>query len=67
MMFNRKLYYSQTDVVKRFKVSIKQFKQLLVENNIPQINKEINLGMFEVTTIYVLKSDIDKLNLEIRS
>ncbi|MCU7549212.1 hypothetical protein OCK74_08800 [Chitinophagaceae bacterium LB-8] len=65
--FKRSDYYRQTEVVKRFKIAAKLFKQLLVDNNINQVNKRVDLGGYDVTTVYVKKEDIDVLNIKLRS
>lgn len=64
--FKRADYYSQTDVVKLFKISVKAFKQAILANNITQVNIDINMGDYSMVTVYVAKEDIDKLNLELR-
>ncbi len=67
---NRNYYYSQTEVVKLFKVSINRFKQLIIENNISVVSHELMMGTllkpYTVTTIYILKDDVTKMNLEPR-
>lgn len=62
-MFNRSQYYSQTEATKVYKLSIKQFKQLIADHQIQQVNKDIQFEGYTVTTVYVLKAEIDKLNL----
>lgn len=66
MEFPRELYYSQTEACKKFKISVKQFKQMLIDHSITVVSHRVDLGGFEVDTIYVLKEDIDKLNLPLR-
>lgn len=65
-MFKRDLYYSITEVVKIFKITAKDYKSLLIQNNIPAIKKPVNLGNYQVESIYVLKSDVESLNLKKR-
>lgn len=64
--FPRSEYYSQTEAIKKFKISVQTFKQLLVDNNIQVVSRRVNLGEFEVDTLYVRKTDIDQLNLQKR-
>lgn len=66
-MFPREQYYSQTEIVKRYKVSVKKCKELIQAHNIPVLSKKIDLGGYFVDTIYVPKEAIDKLNLTKRN
>lgn len=67
MNFNRDLYYSQSEACKEFKLSIKRFKQLLIENDIPVIERKITLhtspeGLpYHVISNYVGKADLMKI------
>lgn len=65
-MFPRNQYYSQTELVKTFQISSKKLKEAIVANNIPVIKKDIDLGEYSVKGLYVLKTDIAKLNLKPR-
>jgi hypothetical protein len=62
-MFPRSEYYSQTEVLKLYKVNADTYKRILTEKNIPTVNKQIDLGGYMATTIYVLKSDVHALGL----
>lgn len=66
-MFNREAYLSQTEIVKNYKVSVKKFKELLNEHNIPVVSHKADLGLYSVNTIYILKEDLSKLNLDKRN
>lgn len=66
-MFNREAYLSQTEIVKNYKVSVKKFKELLKEHNIPVVSNKADLGLYSVNTVYILKEDIGKLNLDKRN
>ncbi len=63
MEFNRELYYNQTEACRFLKINVKRFKQLLIENNIPVLERKITLhtaheGLpYEVIAKYVLKED----------
>lgn len=63
-MFNRGAYYSQTEVLKQFKISRKAYNKLIVDLQLPVVSKSINLGEFSVKTVYIEKEIIDKLNLQ---
>lgn len=62
----RDLYFSQTQVVKHYQVSVKQLKMLLDEHKVEVHHKEVNLGEYKVTAQYIMKEDIHKLNLQPR-
>jgi hypothetical protein len=64
--FPHSQYYSQTEVVRKYRVSVKAFKQLLVDRNIQVVSREADLGDLKVKTVYVRKEDINKLKLEKR-
>ena len=66
IMFVRTNYYSQTEATKIFKLSTKQFKDLITKNDIATFRRAANLGEYTVNCIYVLKSDFDTLDLEKR-
>lgn len=65
-MFARNTYYSQTQIIKQFKISAKQLKELLSSKNIPVISKSVDLGEYSVDAMYITKEAIDKLNLQLR-
>lgn len=65
-LFDRDKYYSQTDVVKKFKISVKKYKELLKEKGFKVHTTHIDYVTYTIDTIYVLKSDIDSLGLELR-
>ncbi len=62
-MFPRSEYYSQTEVTKLFDINAKQVKELILDRQIPVVNKVIQLGTYCVTTVYIKKEHIDQLNL----
>lgn len=62
----RDLYFSQTQICKIYKVSPKRLKQLLVQHKIEALNKEIDLGEYQVTALYITKEQIQGLGLELR-
>ncbi|WP_186458717.1 hypothetical protein [Mucilaginibacter achroorhodeus] len=63
-VFQRSDYYSQTELTKLLKLSVKKVKLFLKDNNIPVIERPVELGdsnkkeNFTVTALYVLKSDL---------
>lgn len=65
-MFPRDKYYSKTEVIKKFKISSKKYDILVKERGFSEINTLIDLGHYQMTTRYVLKKDIDTLNLLLR-
>ena len=65
-MIDRSLYYSFTEVIKKFKISRVKYHALLKEKNIPFESVHIDFGTYQMNTIYVLKTTIESLNLEIR-
>ena len=65
-MFPRNKYYSQTDVLKKYKINAKDYQDILQQKKIDIVSKDINLGEFNVKTIYVLKKDVEVLNLQLR-
>lgn len=65
-MFPRHLYYSQSEVCTKYQITPRMYQELLVERNIPQVNKVVDLGGYTVTTRYVLKEDVESLNLNTR-
>ncbi len=66
-MFDRDSYYSKTDVVKKFKISSKKFDALVSEKALKEVNNDIVYFDYTITTRYILKSDIDSLNLQLRT
>lgn len=64
--FPRHLYYSQTDVLRRYRVSARDYQALLEERGIEPVKRVVILDGYEVETIYVLITDVEKLNLEQR-
>lgn len=63
---DRNKYYSQTDIITRFKITPKELKQLIIYHNIPVIEKQISFGVYSVTAIYIVKEDIERLQLPIK-
>lgn len=66
-MFPRHLYYSQSEVCTKYQITPRMYQDLLVERNIPQVNKVVDLGGYTVNTRYVLIEDVESLNLTLRS
>lgn len=64
MQFNREKYYSITDVLKKYLISSKQYKELI--KDLPKVGREADLGIFKVNAVYVLREDIEGLNLTLR-
>ena len=62
-MFLRHQYYSQTELTKLFKISVKGVKQLIVDHQLVVTSKPVDLGEYTVESVYINKEDIDKLNL----
>jgi hypothetical protein len=65
-MFNRGEYLSQTQVLKAYKVNAKAYQDLLQQHNIPVVSNHAQMEGYKVTTRYVLKIDVEKLNLQLR-
>ncbi len=63
IVFPRQLYYSQTEIVKQFSITVKGLKQLIADHQIPAVTKDVDLGEYAVKALYYLKEDIDKLGL----
>lgn len=63
-MFQRHLYYSQTEVLKKYQISLKKYKEILP--TLTQINNVVDMGTHTLTTIYVLRTDIERLGLKER-
>ena len=64
--FNRSEYYSQTEVTKLYKISVKAYKQAILVNNFTQVNVAVDMGDYSLITIYIRKKDIDGLGLQKR-
>ena len=62
-MFPRDKYYSQTELTKVYKISVKGLKQLILDHQLPAVTKDVNLGEYAVKALYYLKEDINKLQL----
>ena len=61
-LFDRDNYYSQTEVLKNFKITAKEFRELLLINYVPVRTNLITYGnYYSITAKYYLKSDIDLL------
>jgi len=65
-LFQRDLYYSQTDVIRKYKISVKKYKELIKEKGFNIHSVHIDYITYSMDTIYILKSDIDSLGLELR-
>lgn len=65
-MFDRDLYYSKTDVIKKYKISSKKFDILVSEVGLKEVHTDIVYPDYTITTRYILKSEIESLNLELR-
>lgn len=66
-MFFRVQYYSQTEIVKTFQVSVKVLKARLINHQVLVVEKDVDQGEFRAKASYVLKEDIEKLKLQCRS
>lgn len=65
-MFNRDLYYSQTEILKIFQLSDKKLKALLLVHYVPVVSNLINYGnYYSITAKYRLKADIDALMVQL--
>lgn len=64
--FPRHLYYSQTDVLRRYRISAKDYQRLLEERGIEPVRRAVMLDGYKVETTYVLIDVVEKLNLEQR-
>jgi 3-mercaptopyruvate sulfurtransferase SseA len=64
--FPRHLYYSQTDVLRGYRISAKAYQALLEERGIEPVKRVVVLDGYQVETVYVLISEVEKLNLEQR-
>lgn len=60
--FPRDKYYSQTELLKKFKITSKELKAL----NLPYIKKEIDLGTYSVQAKYFPKEVVHELDLPLR-
>lgn len=60
-MFERDKYYSQTEAVKKFKVSIKSLKQLILDHQIEVVTKDVDLGLYSVKAIYINRVKLDNI------
>lgn len=65
-MFPRNLYFSQTEVIKLFKITPKAYKALLEAQKIPVVSTTIDYNTYTLKTLYALKSNVMKLNLHPR-
>lgn len=65
-MIDRSKYYSQTEVIKKFKISREKYHQLIIDNNIAFETVLIDYKTYQINTIYILKETIDKMNLQLR-
>jgi alpha-D-ribose 1-methylphosphonate 5-phosphate C-P lyase len=65
--FKRSLYYSQTDVQSKFKLSAQRVKNFITAHNIPVVENKVTMfypggtGSYQLTTRYVLKDDWHKV------
>lgn len=64
--FNRSEYYSQTDVLRLFKISRVKYHALLKERNLNTLSVTIDMGDYTMVTKYVKREIIDNLGLEKR-
>lgn len=62
-MFERSKYYSQTEIVSLFQISVKRLKELIADRQIKATEKDVDLGGYSVKALYYLREEIDKLNL----
>jgi hypothetical protein len=66
-IFERWLDYSQTELHRKFRISVPKRRQLLIDKEIPVINFNADLGGYVVKVCYVKKDYKDKLNLHVRN
>lgn len=66
MNFPRGQYYSQTELVKTFQISIKGAKQLITDGLVDVVTKDVDLGEYSVKALYYPKDVVDKLTLKKR-
>ena len=64
--FKRSNYYSQTEVIKTYKISVKGYQQMIADHSFYVVSVPINQGDYTMMTIYVAKQDVESLNLVIR-
>jgi hypothetical protein len=61
-LFDRENYYSQTEILKTFKISAKKLNELLITNYVPVKTNLITYGnYYSLTAKYYPKTDIDLL------
>lgn len=60
MNFPRENFYSQTDCIRLFKMSVKRFKAFVELNNIEPIKVSVDLGTYKTTALYYPKDIIEK-------
>jgi hypothetical protein len=64
-MFERELYYSQTEILKNFQVSDKKLKAFFLVHYVPVVSNLITYGnYYSITAKYRLKSDIAALMVQ---
>lgn len=65
-MFERELYYSQAEILKKFQISAKDLKVLFLLHYVPVMSNLITYGnYYSVTAKYRLKTDIDALMVQL--
>jgi hypothetical protein len=68
IVFNRSLYYSQTECLGISKLSVKRFNELMDIMSIKPYERPVqcgtpDAGTFEVKAKYYLKADVDRLKM----
>lgn len=63
MKFERRLYFSQTEITGIFQIIPDEYKALILEKNLPVINRKVNLGNYDVEAVYTFKTDFLKLGI----
>ncbi len=65
-LFRRIDHYTQTDIVGRYKITVKQWKELALEKNLDHIRRTINHGTYTTEAYYYRIEDIQALGLQMR-
>jgi len=62
----RAKYYSQADVTKKFKVSVKKYKELIVQHQLIIYKPEKAPETNKIQSLYIQKTEVDALGLPLR-
>lgn len=63
---NRSQYYSQTELLKTFKISLNKLNELVDKGTLQPKTQSVNLGTYSVVARYFDKVQVDTLRLERR-